>query len=292
MLRKLILVACILATGLLLFSVDLDWGVKYAAGWSSIHGKDVNYKLQYDVTNYVTDPSNNVIAYDEGYMKVKSNQQKYGMSQAAGLFVTFPVAKGVHTLLFQPEINWQRYTYSYQFNHRIPDTNSFLLQAVYPYHVDGHIDATMDYINVPLLFKMQKDDPEDTKENQAITSMFGYIGPSVSYLINSKVSYQGDLKTLDSSIRNFTQNSLTDADTLGYFTYAKLPFGVDKISKLKYDIVFGFGWNLKNVLKLNCQKDEWVIDTRFNLNINKLGDVADGDNFKLYNILLTIGYKL
>ncbi|MBM4399636.1 MAG: hypothetical protein FJ041_04830, partial [Candidatus Cloacimonetes bacterium] len=97
--------------------------------------------------------------------------------------------------------------------------------------------------------------------------------------------------TLDNAVETLIANTLTDADTLRYYEYTKAPVSAENLVPIKYDLVFGFGWNIRDALKAGCGTDEWVIDFRFNLNVNPLGDSVTGNNFKLYNGLASIGYK-
>lgn len=286
MLKKSLLIACILLAWLMLCSIELDWGVKYGAGISSIHGKNLNYSLHYDFQSILND----TLLTDAGYLKVKSNKQKPGFAQTAGLFFIFPLAQGENKLLFQPEINWQRYAYSYWFKGSEYKTDNFMLAWEFPGHVGGFVDNKLDYLNVPLLLKMQTNGTI-SPENEAINSAYAYMGPAVSVLVSNKTTFRGEISGLDNHVNTYVANSLADADTTQYYSVTKLSNAAEEPVSLKYDLVFGFGFNLQNVLKLGLGKDEWVLDTRFNLNLNPLGDFSKLNNYKLYSALVSVGYK-
>jgi len=277
MLNKLILIACILFTSFGLFSFTYEWGIKYGAGVSSIHGKDLDYHLQYNFVNEDTEASSS--------LTLMSNKHKFGFAQNFGLFATFPLCSDVNTFLIQPEILWQRYSNYYWFKDVTPATDDLMLAGQFGGSVNGTVLSRMDYVTVPVLFKLQQGKPEDLKENRAIVSMFGYFGPSFSYLLDSNTYKKNDILDLDDQIQDFVDNPDND------YTYAEAETPLDNLIGLKYDLVLGFGWNLKDVIRAGCCKDEWVIDARFNLNLNALGDGDTDNNFKLYSALLSLGYK-
>ncbi|MBM4399633.1 MAG: outer membrane beta-barrel protein [Candidatus Cloacimonetes bacterium] len=287
MCNKFFFLIILLSLSLTMFASDFEWGIKYGAGVSQIHGSNLNYNLHYDFTKM--DINNQIV--DGGYFEVTSNKQKHGLSHNAGIFFTYPLTADRNELLFQPEILWQRYTYSYWFKDCYPVTNNYGLTWPIWGKVNGTVESRLDYVSVPLLIKMQQDKPEDTKDNHAIVSMFGYIGPSISYLFDNKTTNRKGIKTLDNAVETLIANTLTDADIHQYYEYTKALVSADKLIKIKYDLVFGFGWNIIDALKAGCGTDEWVIDFRFNLNVNPLGDSVTGNNFKLYNGLASIGYK-
>jgi hypothetical protein len=288
MLKKLFLTTVLLTLAFYVFSLDYEWGVKYSLGMSQIHGKDLNYTSHYDFESTLND----TLTFDAGYVEIRSNRQKHGLSQNAGVFFSFPLTSAETTLLFQPELLWQRYSYSYWFKDRYLDTNNFMIGGSLWDKVNGYAYSTIDYITVPMLFKMQQNNPPEVAANHAIVSMYGYFGPSVSFLIDNKVTLQKDVKTFDNNVQTLVEDSQNDADLTQYYTYDKTPSSAEELASMKYDLVFGFGWNLRDALKIGWGKDEWVLDFRFNLNINPIGDSVTNKNFKLYNGLVSLGYKL
>jgi hypothetical protein len=286
MYKKLILVSCIIFTCAFLFS--FDWGIKYGAGVSATYGKDAACNIQYDFTNV----QNDTIFTDFGYLKLKSNHRMLGLAQNAGMFFAFTLAKGTNEFILQPEVNWQRYNYSNRFEKILPvSDNNLTLAGEFRDSLNGFVRSTLDYVNVPILFKLQQYRQPEDDENNSIVSSFGYIGPSVSFLFNNKVVNVDGIKDLDIQVRQFVDNSVTDADTTQYYTYSKPKNSVDKVLSVRYDVVFGFGWNLTNVFKLGCKKDDFVLDARFNLNLNELGDAELANNYKLLSGILSLGYK-
>ena len=287
MIKKLFLLITLLAVLAALSAAKIEWGIKYGAGVSSIHGSDLNYNRHYEITETIYD----TLSQGLGYLQARSNQQKPSFSQNFGLFATIPLTGDRNLLLLQPEILWQRYTYSYWYRDAHPESDDFVLQWMFPDQIDGFVDAKLDYVTVPVLFKLQQDSPEDEKENHAIVSMYGYFGPSFSFLLKDKLNYRGGILDFDQHVAEYMDGTTADPDTTRYYSAALTPASQENLIKTKYDLVFGFGWNLRDALKIGWGSDEWVIDARFNLNVNPLGDGNFGNNFKLYNALLSLGYK-
>jgi len=287
MLNRLILIASLLVLMTGLFSAEPEWGIRYGAGISTIYGENMNYTLQYDFTRVLL----NQQADRDLYLRVRSGQQRADFAQSAGLFFAIPIASEINTLFLQPELIWQNYSYRYRFREVSVESNDLSLSSIHPAPVDGYIKATMDYVTVPFLLKLQQGYPRLMDENRSIFTMYGYAGPSISFLISNDTEQMEGIDDLNTTIVNFSANSMTDADTTMYYTYARRKTAADEVVALKYGLVLGFGWNFTDVLKTGLGKDEWTLDVRFDIGLNPLGDTDYSKNFKLCGILGSIGYK-
>jgi hypothetical protein len=275
MLRKVFLVAGLLALCLGLFAQGFEWGVKYGAGFSSVWGEDTVYDLNYKLTG--DDATTN--------LSIMSDKNTAGFAQNAGLFFTIPLVSDKNMLLLQPEILWQSYSYFYKYEDMVPTSSDPAVNTAFSNSQTGSVKACMDYVTVPVLLKLQQNYMDEGDENHAIVNMFGYAGPSVSYLISNYTTLKDDIKDMKEQLADYVGNSDV------YNSYSMVESGPDQQVDLKYDLVLGFGWNFKNVLKAGFGKDEWVLDVRADINLNSLGDNDTGNDFKLYGVTLNIGYK-
>ncbi len=286
MFKRLSLFLLLIITCTMLFS--FDWGIKYGAGLSENYGDNSAYNLLYNLT-VVT---NDTIFTNAGSLNHVANHRKSGLAHNAGLFFVLPLTGDVNEFQIQTEITWQRYNFSSKFERVYPMPSGGILAAAFPDFVNGSVCSTIDYVTVPFLFRMQQDKPAFQDTNEAIVGYFGYVGPSVSYMFNHEITNKDGIKELDDAIKKLVADSETDFVTNQNYTYTKYENSTDKIKKIKYDMVFGFGWNLQNVLKIGLKRDAFVLDARFNLNLNQIGDADINNSYKLISGIVSLGYKL
>jgi hypothetical protein len=268
-------------------ALTFDWGMKYGAGVGSAYGSEINYKLQYDF--YVLSLDNSTTPL--GHYLVQSKHGSIGVAQNAGLYFTFPLHQDITDISLQTELIWQRYNYKYSFDKAVPQITDSLLAGLFNHNLNGEIDTQIDYITIPVLFMLHQGIKRDPELNKTRVGVFTYAGPSFSVLINHENTPQNGVVDLNNSVADFIYTSQNDTDAIHSFICKKKTSATDKMVDLKYGFVIGMGWNLQDLMQWGIGKDEWVIDTRFEFNINELGDAMSKTNFKLYSAIVSLGYK-
>jgi hypothetical protein len=267
--------------------MTFDWGLKYGAGAGSTYGNEMNYKLRYDFSTLAYDHS----TQQYGQYMIQSKHSSIGIVQNLGLYFTFPIHQAETNLLIQPELLWQHYSYQYSFDKAMPQISDSLLAGLFNHALTGNIATQLDYITIPVLFKLEQDITRDMQINTTRVGVFSYFGPSFSVLFNHKNTNNNGVADLDNAIQDFVSTSQNDADTLHAFTFKRISSASDRLVTFKYGFVIGLGWNLKDLMRWGIGKDEWVIDFRFDFNINELGDSMTKNDFKLYSAIASLGYK-
>jgi hypothetical protein len=270
-----------------LSAVTFDWGLKYGAGVGSTYGEEQNYKLQYRFSSVAYDGSSSPL----GTYVIQSKHSSIGLAQNMGLYFTFPIHEDVTNFKIQTEILWQHYDFHYSFDKENPQISDSLLAGLFNHSLTGDIETQIDYITIPVLFMLHQDITRDLQINRTRAGFFSYAGPSISFLVNHKNILNNGVEFLDDSINDFVATSQTDSDTLQSFRASKISSTTDDLVTLKYGFVIGLGWNLKELFQWGIGKDEWLIDFRFDFNINELGNSMTKNDFKLYSAICSIGYK-
>ncbi|HNQ44081.1 MAG TPA: hypothetical protein PKI59_06605, partial [Candidatus Cloacimonadota bacterium] len=182
------------------------------------------------------------------------------------------------------ELLWHRYAFSYEFQDAALSTNQVVLATDFPDTLRGSIDKTVDYLTLPLLFRLNQElSPE--KLQQSYQGAFVYFGPSISLLLNNEAVTHKGVKALDQKIADEYQDGLV-------YSSRKVQSGTDELSALKTDIVIGAGFAVKDLFKTGFGKDEFVFDFRFTASLNSLGDTPSRNNFNLRSIMVSIGSRL
>lgn len=268
-----------------LFSIEIDWGVKYGAGYSSIIGKDLRYNLHYDFTVIDTATTN------LGYLKLSSERSRYGVSNSGGLYLNTMLIKNIDSIWLQSELLWQRYKYAYNFQGNCLSTNSLLLSTQFADTLNGSINQTLDYITVPVLIKLKQGLSEDNKDDH-YQGAFIYFGPSFSMLLSNNSTKHRGIEALDDDIAEFVDISYHDSNSAQVYSSKKYSSASDEVLTYKASYIVGFGFNLKDIFNFGFGKDEFVIDCRFDIGAHPIGNATNSKNFKLYSTILSIGCKL
>ncbi len=268
-----------------LWSLDIDWGLKYGIGGSELFGSDSDYELRYDLKELGASPG------DLGYLRMRSQENEAGLSHNAGLYGSVLLTRKVDSIRLHTEILWQRLAYSHKFTGAVPLTNSALLSQSFADSLKGSITGTADYITIPVMFSLNQELTADEREGN-YQGAFIYGGASVSMLLNQNSELEGGVNALDSSVQDFTQDSLTDSDPTSYYTSERLESGSDKFGSTKTDLIVGAGFRLKDIFQFGIGKDEFVFDLRLTFGMNKLGDSGVRDAVKLRSLIFSIGAKL
>jgi hypothetical protein len=268
-------------------ALTFDWGMKYGAGIGSVYGNELNYKLQYDFSTLTYDHSSSPLGH---YINL-SKHGSIGISQNLGFFFRFPIHQAVTNIYLQPELLWQHYNYRYEFDKSLPQISDSLLAGLFNHALSGEVETQIDYLTIPVLLMLHQNITRDMETNKTHIGVFSYFGPSFSVLINNKNTHNNGVADLDNSINDMISTSQNDADTLHSFTYKKISSATDELVAIKYGFVVGLGWNLKDLFLWGFGKDEWVLDIRFDFNINELGNSMTQKDFKLYSSIVSLGYK-
>lgn len=274
-----------LATIIGLFSLEYELGVKYGLGTSSAFGNESGYELLYNISSIgaTTD--------DFGFIKLRSEETKRGLSHNAGAYFSFRMIKKVDSVWLQSEVLWQRYGYSYDFRNRAPYSNNPVLASAFADTLRGSIDQTLDYITVPVLLKLKQELPSDAPES-TYNGAYIYFGPSFSWLMENKSQSNRGIKALDNAIDGFVSDSVIDADPNHMYSSIRTETASDKVLPRKIDYVIGLGFNLKNIFNMGIGKDEFTIDCRFNAGMQPIGNGSTQKEFRLYSVLLSLGVKI
>ena len=268
----------------------VDWGIHLGSVNSANIGENSKYNLDYNVyQNFsmidTTNKINDKILVGEYFQESTETVIKPTMS--AGLFLSYKVSEGRNTFMIQPEINWMRYSLEFEFNENAQinyyfGSNIYELadSTIYVHNYNGEdimstsqnvpnsIKTSVDFIKIPLLFKVQR---EFSDSNAG----FIYVGPSFGYKIYDKTKILNDL--------NDIFDSYSDLDTLTTYTSKR----VDEMNSMQFDAVFGFGWKFSEVFGIDLGKDYVTADLRHIININKL---TENDKLQFYSFNFLLGY--
>ncbi|PKN73880.1 MAG: hypothetical protein CVU50_01470 [Candidatus Cloacimonetes bacterium HGW-Cloacimonetes-3] len=285
MYKRVILLSLSLVAIVGLFSVEYNWGVKYGVGLSSIYGSDAAYNLHYDIRSIgATETS-------VGYLNLESDDADNGISHSFGAYFTSMLSKKQDSIWLQSELIWQRYNYTYKFQGRMLQTDNLMLANTFADTLNGKIKQTMDYITIPLLLKLKQDSHANVLDGH-FDGAYIYFGPSLSVLVNNKSEKHRGVKALEDDIADFVADSYNDADATQAYASSRQESAGDKVLFHKTDLVFGMGFNIKNIFNMGIGKDEFNIDFRFNTGMYPVGDASTNTEFKLYSAMLSIGVKL
>ncbi len=268
-----------------------NWGMKYGAGVGSIWGNELNYKLRYEF--YIQDSDQSL--HPMGRYTNTSKHGSIGTSQNLGLFFSFPMHQAATTILLQPEILWQRYSYSYSFDNQYPDfieyNSDSIVVSLFNHSLTGYVDTQLDYVTVPILLMLQQNISRYTEKRTKKFSVFSYVGPSFSFLMNHKNNRSPRLDDLEDDMNQLVLDSQNDTDNYHSFIYKKISTATDDMLNLKYGFIVGFGWKLNDLYQWDIGKNEWSLDFRFDFNINDLSDTMTNSDFQLYSSTVSLGYR-
>lgn len=269
----------------------VDWGIHSGLILSANIGENNKYNLDYNVyQNFsmidTTNQINDKILVGEYFQESTEIVMKPTMS--AGLFLIYKISEGRNTFMIQPEINWMRYSLEFKFNeenaliYSYEGSNFYELadSTIYVHNYNGEdimstsqnvpnsIKTSVDFIKIPLLFKMQREFNDGD-------AGFIYVGPSFGIKIYDKTKILNDLDDIF--------NSYSDLDTLTTYTSKR----VDEMNLMQFDATFGFGWKFKEFFGIGLGKDYVTADLRHIININKL---TGNDKLKFYSVNFLLGY--
>jgi len=276
----------------------VDWGIHSGLVLSGSIGKDNTYNLNYSVfQNFsmidTTNQSNNLIT-DEilvGDYLLESERINLKPTFSAGAFLSYKISEGRNVFMIQPEINWMRYSLEFNFNESAQinyydGAISYELadSTIYVNNFDGlnimstsnnisnNIKTTIDFIEVPLLLKMQR----EFGDNNA---GFIYVGPSFGFKILDNTKVLNDLKDIF--------DSYSDLDTLTTYTSEKILDSIDELNSMQFDAVFGFGWKFNEFFGIGLGEDFVTFDLRHIINVNNL---TVNDKMRFYSFNFLLGY--
>ena len=284
--RKLVAVFFLVALSAgMLWSIDLEWGLKYGLGSSNLSGSEKGYELGYDISSV------GAVNAPFGYLTLTSATTEAGTAQNAGVFCSFQVARKTDALRLQAELNWERFRYKYLFEESALSTDNLLLATEFPDTLKGSIRGTVDYLSLPLLIRLQQGLSEEQKDGQ-FQGAYIYLGPSIGFVISNQSASQGGIKALESDLDEFVLASQTDSDLSQSYASVKRESGTDKMLSYKTDLVMGLGFGLKDIFQLGIGKDGFVFDLRYTLGLHDLGKAPVNKAFRMRSIVVSIGVLL
>jgi hypothetical protein len=264
---------------------NLEWGLKYGIGTSSLQGADRDYQLRYDITQHGVTPG------DLGYIVLRSNDRASGVSQAAGVYLSTMLFRKTDSIRLKSELIWQRFQYEQVFKDVTPAVSSPVLAARFSDALRGSVLSKVDYLALPVLISFNQELAEEQKE-KSYQGAFIYGGPSFSLLLKHDAKAEAGIQALDQRVRLFTQESATDGDPSSYYTYQRRNSGSDDFVKSKTDLVLGAGFALKDVFQFGIGKDEFIFDLRYTLSLNDLGDGDARNALRLNSFMFNVSCKL
>lgn len=268
-----------------LWSLDLDWGIKYGMGSSTLHGDDSAYELNYELYEHGTNPGY------LGYIRLRSHENKDGLAQNAGLYASLPIVRQTHSVRLHTELLWHRYKYNYHFMEHAPSVSNLILASVFADTLTGRIEGTADYLSIPIFISFNQGLPEEQLQ-KSYQGAHIYVGPSFSLLMNQENNLYGGIEALEQQVKSFTTASLNDGTPDDYYSYEKKQSGSDEFTDFKTDLVVGAGFALKDIFQFGIGKDEFVFDFRFTMALNDLGNAGFRDAITLRSIMFSLGCKL
>ncbi|MDD2228521.1 MAG: outer membrane beta-barrel protein [Candidatus Cloacimonetes bacterium] len=269
-----------------LWSYGVDWGVKYGMGTSNIYGDDAHYIIDYSISTVVSGA-----ASEFGYLRLESIDNEHGVSHNLGVYGSIKLTNNHDSIRLQSEMIWQRYRYTQKFEGKTLNTNNMFLATEFADTLSGKIERTQDYLTIPVLIRLQQE-VASAVSGGYYTGAFVYAGPSISLLLSNKSDKYKGIKALDDDINEFVSNSQTDSDLSQYYKSQYHDNGADKLLPYKFDIVMGFGFGLKDLFRFGFGKDAFILDCRFTMGINPVGDAPYQTEFKLRSVVFSLGMKL
>lgn len=266
-----------------LWSGELNWGIKYGLGSSTLQGEEKDYELRYDIMK--TGGATN----ETGYLKVRSSKTNSGTSQQFGAYCSFPLAREHDSISLHTELLWHHYAFSYDFE-GVLNTNQIELASAFADTLMGEIDKSLDYLTIPVLLRMNQVLSAEELQ-RSYQGAFVYLGPSVSILLHNGTSTKQGVNALDQDVADYVQQSNTENPGFLYES-KKVESGTDKPGLLKTDFVIGGGFTLKDLFKMGVGKDEFVFDIRFTAGVHSLGDAPARNAFSLRSVMFSIGSRL
>lgn len=285
MFRVVLAALVLLVAQNILWAGELNWGIKYGLGTSTLRGEEIDYELRYDILEAGQNPS------DFGYLKLRSHETSSNISHQAGAYVSVPMIRNRDSISLHAELLWHRYAFSYRFADSPLSTNQLLLAAEFADTLSGSIDKTMDFITLPVMLRLNQELAEEDKQ-KAYQGAFLYLGPSFSFLVNNHSLTKNGIRALDQDIADFVSDSQSDADPNQAYASRKVDSGTDELSAVKTDFVIGAGINLKNIFNLGIGKDEFTFDIRYTTGMHDLGGAPSRKAFVFRSIMFSIGSRL
>ena len=284
--RKLAVI-CIIASLTVggLWSLDLDWGIKYGFGSSKLTGDDRGYELGYDLETV------GVVNAPLGYLTLNSRKTESGAAQNLGLWGCVNLVKKTDSVGLQAELIWERFRYEHLFEGRSLSTNSLILATEFADTLEGSIHRTVDYITLPILFRLQQELTQEQKGGQ-YQGAFIYLGPSFGIVLSNTSSSEGGIKALETDIEDFVLASQTDADVANSYLSQRRESGSEQLLTYKTDLVVGLGFGLKDIFQLGLGKDGFVFDLRYTAGLHDLGKANLRKAFRMRSIVVSVGVLL
>ncbi len=275
MIKRILLISGLILVFCTLSAQTFEWGARYLGGVSSIFGANDSYILQYDL---------DVSGVHHARLSTQSEAAHWRYSQGAGLYFMKRISKGVDSIWLQPELLWKRHSYGYDFDNSLIDLDNPAIAASFPSQIQGSIDHTVDYLSIPLLIKMRQDIPED-RHNDQFQGAYIYFGPAYSALLNHKQSTSEGAADLANEVYNYlTANPGMD--------FEQFENASDTLVSHSLDVVVGMGFQLQDVFKVGLRKDTFSFDIRGDMSVFTSGDSEQRNNFRLYSVMLSLGYRL
>ena len=284
--RKLAVI-CIIALVTVggLWSIELNWGIKYGLGSSKLTGDDRGYELGYNLESV------GAVNAPLGYLTLNSRKIESGSAQNLGLFGSINLVKKTDSVGLQAELLWERFRYEHIFEGRMLSTNNILLATEFADTLEGSIQRTVDYVTLPILLRLQQELTEEQKGGQ-YQGAYVYLGPSFGITLSNATSSKGGIKALETDIDEFVLASQTDADVANSYVSKRRKSGSDKLLAYKTDLVMGLGFGLKDIFQLGLGKDGFVFDLRYTAGLHDLGKANLRKAFRMRSIVVSVGVLL
>lgn len=314
--KRFIMIGMLLIIVSVVYGEMIDWGIHLGPVFSNNLNNDDVFDLKYDVyqefsmlDTTVVDTTTQVFINDKilvGNYSLSSSKQTLKPTLSFGAFLSYKISEGRNKFIIQPEINWVRYSYEFDFdvnyNQELDcDVNNAIIiayygstsyvladttevihnyngeEVMYPsqFEITKNVETTFDYIKIPLLFKVQREFLEGDFDFKG----FVYAGPSFGFKFMDETKINNDLKEIFSTY--------DDQDSLTTYTSERIMNSVDDINTLLIDVEFGFGWKFNEVFGIGLGKDYLTVDLRNKLNLN---EQTVNDVLKKYSFNLLFGY--
>lgn len=279
----LVVLCLVTLTGL--WSNDLEWGLKYGIGSSTLHGPDEDYVYRYD---FYLDES---LMQDLGSVSVRSDENDSGLAHNAGVYANIILTRKTDSIRLGSELLWQRYSYSHSFKNARMNPSSILLAEVFTDSLSGKIDRTVDYLSLPILLSFHQELSEE-KKAQSYQGAFVYLGPAISLKLSQSHSSTSGVRGFEGTLQNYLESVSNDGNDATPGLAIKQKSGSDKYLALKSDFVFGAGFTLKDIFGFGFGKDTFDFDFRVTMGLNELGDTSIRDAIILRSLIFSVGYRL
>ena len=121
--KRIVMIVLLVIIVSMVYGEIIDWGIHTGLQLSKSIGKDDKYSLNYNIyQNFTmldtTNQSNNLIndKIIVGSYLNESTKFKSKPTVSAGAFLSYKISEGRNIFIFQPEINWMRYSLEFEFN--------------------------------------------------------------------------------------------------------------------------------------------------------------------------------